>query len=163
MQQGIRDAIREVKKTPVVADLVEYVENVRRRDRRRVEDVNAQQAWTDAVRCKNCNDHGFTTVVYPSGDEVIKPCDCEAGHARFGKNAFGGGNLPRWKSDLYFGGRDFNDFRLVRVTRRIVKTGKHEIWHGSELIGSEVVYVPYQPSGRPKEEVYYMWQERSKR
>lgn len=164
VQQGIRDAIREVKKTPVVADLVEYVDNVRRRDLRRTEDVNVQQAWTDAVRCTECNDHGYVTIVYPSGDEALRPCTCEAGRARFGKKVFDGlDRLPKWKSDLYFEGKRPEEHKLIRVTRRIVKTGKREVWHGSELIGSEVVYVPYQPSGRPKEEVYYMWQERSKR
>lgn len=164
VQQGIRDAIRELKKTPVVADLVEYVENVRRRDRRRAEDVNAQQAWTNAVRCTECNDHGYVTIVYPSGDEALRPCTCEAGRTRFGKKVFEGlDRLPKWKSDLYFEGKRPEEHKLIRVTRRIVKTGKHEIWHGSELIGSEVVYVPYRPSGRPKEEVYKMWVERSKR
>ena len=101
VQQGIRNAIRELKKTPVVADIVEYVEDVRRGNRRKAEDVNVRQMFNDAVRCTECNDHGFKTIVYPSGDEAIRPCDCVTGHLIFGDNAFklNEMDMPHWKQE----------------------------------------------------------------
>ena len=163
VQQGIRNAIRELKKTPVVADIVEYVEDVRRGNRREADDVNVRQMFNDAVRCKECNDHGFKTIVYPSGDEAIRPCDCVTGHLMFGDNAFklNEMDMPRWKQDIYFNGRNPREFKLVRASRRTVPTReKYKGSDGAMHDKMRIVYVEYQNMGRPKEEVYEMFVER---
>lgn len=163
VQQGIRNAIRELKKTPVVADIVEYVEDVRRGNRRKAEDVNVRQIFDNAVRCTECNDHGFKTIVYPSGDETIRPCDCVTGHLMFGDNAFKMNEMemPRWKQDIYFNGRNPGEFKLIRASRRTVPTGeKYKGSDGAMHDKMRIVYVEYQNMGRPKEEVYAMFVER---
>lgn len=163
VQQGIRNAIRELKKTPVVADIVEYVEDVRRGNRRKADDVNARKAFEEAVRCLDCNDHGFSTVVYPSGDEAIRPCGCVTGHLMFGDNAFkmAETEMPRWKQEIYFNGRNPNEFKLIRASRRVVPTGeKYKGPDGAMHDKVKVVYVEYQNFGRPKEEVYLAYVER---
>lgn len=160
MQQGIRNAIRELKKTPVVADIVEYVEDVRRGNKRKVEDVNARQVFSNAVRCTECNDHGFVNVVYPSSDEAIRPCDCETGRSMFGDGVFKlvEMDLPLWKQKMYFGEKNPKAFHTIRVSKVQVPTG--EKYKGSDGAMHDRVkysFVPYKNFGRPKEEVYVMY------
>ena len=159
VQQGIRNAIRELKKTPVVADIVEYVDDVRRSNRRKAGDVNARQAFNDAVRCTNCNDHGHIIIIYPSGDEAVRPCDCEAGHNTFGDNVFKLINapMPFWKHERYFCGQPDSKFKLIRVMPRVVEVGhKVKFGHG-EIQPAKRIYVPYQNTGKIKEAVFYQY------
>ena len=146
MQQGIRNAIRELKSTPVVADIITYVEDVRRGKLRATDDVNVRQAFNDAVRCPACNDHGYVNIVYPSGDQAIRVCDCAGGHLRFGDDAYKLVNrdLPEWKRKMYFGDKDPNDFKVIRGSRIFVETEK----------GKREMFVAYRPTNRPKEECY---------
>ena len=146
VQQGIRNAIRELKSTPVVADIITYVEDVRRGKLRATDDVNVRQAFNDAVRCPACNDHGYVNIVYPSGDQAIRVCDCAGGHLRFGDDAYKLVNrdLPEWKRKMYFGDKDPNDFKVIRGSRIFVETEK----------GKREMFVAYRPTNRPKEECY---------
>ena len=159
VEQGIRNAIKELKKTPVAADLVEYVDDVHRSNRRKAEDVNVRQAFNQAVRCKTCNDHGFVEIIYPSGDEAIRPCDCDAGHTHFGDNVFRIVNspLPDWKRQQYFGGQQESAFRLVRVMPRVVEVGKKVKFGHTEIQPSKRIYVPYQDTGRTKEVITWQY------
>ena len=159
VQQGIRNAIRELKKTPVVADIVEYVEDVRRGNRRKTEDVNVRQAFNNAVRCKNCNDHGYINIIYPSGDEAVRPCDCETGHGTYGDNVYRlvDNPLPNWKRQQYFNGQPESNFKLYRVMSRVVEVGQKVKFGHSELQPHKLIYVPWQNTGRPHEEVYLQY------
>lgn len=159
VEQGIRNAIRELKKTPVAADIVEYVEDVRRGNRRKAEDVNARQAFNEAVRCKACNDRGFVEIIYPSGDEAIRPCNCSAGHQQFGENVFKmvGAPLPDWKRQQYFGGQPESAFRLVRVMPRVVEVGQKVKFGHGEIQPAKRIYVPWQNIGKIKEVVFYQY------
>ena len=159
VQQGIRNAIRELKKTPVAADIVEYVEDVRRGNKRKADDVNVRQMFSDAVRCKECNDHGYINIIYPSGDEAIRPCDCEIGHGTFGDAVFRlvSSAMPQWKVQQYFGEQPERNFKLIRVMPRVVEVGqKVEFGHG-EIQPAKRIYVPYQNTGKIKEAVFYQY------
>ena len=81
---GVKNYIREQTKTPTVADIVEYIRPIRQKnleDR----DHNLAVLWANAVSCRDCNDNGYVIVEYPAGYEKTRPCDCAAGHHRFGE------------------------------------------------------------------------------
>ena len=148
-----------MKKTPVAADIVEYVDDVRRSNRRKAEDVNARQAFSNAVRCTNCNDHGYINIIYPSGDEAIRPCECAVGHNTFGDGVFKliDASMPQWKAQQYFIGQPERNFKLIRVMPRVVEVcQKVKFGHG-EIQPAKRIYVPYQNTGKIKEAVFYQY------
>lgn len=86
--QGVQDAIEGLKHTPTVADVLDYVKNVREGRRRAEHEFNRQLFYEDTVKCAKCNDHGYVTIIFPNGDQGMRACDCEAGHARYGKHVY---------------------------------------------------------------------------
>lgn len=154
--QGIRNAVKELKKTPVAAEIVEYVENVRNGNRRQAHDVNIRDTFRDAVKCKFCNDHGYINIIFPSGDEAIRPCGCDVGHEVYGDDVFKliDNPMPRWKQDMYFLGQPMSAYKLIRVMPRVVHVGEVFKYQGTDRQRAIKMYVPWQNTGRKHEEVY---------
>ena len=81
---GIKNAIAELKKTPSVAEILEYINNVRARRREDEREFNVHLAMQNAVKCRKCNDFGYVTIVYPNKADSVVACDCDAGHRFMG-------------------------------------------------------------------------------
>lgn len=164
VRQGVRDAILNLKNTPVVADVLEFVEAVHNGTLRRQAEENAHKAFSDAVKCKACNDHGYVTIIYPDGTEAIRPCNCTAGHERWGDEVykFVDKPLPQQQEEQYFGKVGMNGHKLIRVmpTENMVNTNR-KIKVGDEFIPlRKTLYVQYRPTGKTKEHIYCMWVEK---
>ena len=84
VRQGIKNAISELKSTPNVAQVLEYVNNVRARRREEDREYNVHLLLKDAVSCTKCNDFGYISIVYPNKADSVVACDCEAGHRFMG-------------------------------------------------------------------------------
>lgn len=164
VEQGIRDAVKHLPgKTPVVSDILEYVEDVRRGRRRAAEERDLHKIISNSVKCRDCNDHGYVTIIYPTEYEAVRPCRCEAGKNIWGDMAYEISEraMQDWKVKMLFGEKRPEAFKLIRVSKRHVPTGnKYRTKSGQELDVVKVAYVPYQASGRPKEEVYLMYVQR---
>lgn len=167
VEQGIRDAVKHLPgKTPVVSEILEYVEAVRR-GRRRAAEERAQSDLhsylSNSVRCRECNDHGYVNVIYPTEYEAVRPCQCEAGKKLWSKTAYELNEraMGDWRVKMLFGDKRPEAFKLIRVSKRYVPTGqKYRGKSGQELDVLKIAYVPYQASGRPKEEVHLMYVQR---
>lgn len=166
VRQGIMDAIKHLQHTPVVADILEYVEAVHSGTRRKEAEADARKAFSDAVRCKACNDYGYLNIIYPDGTEAIRPCSCQAGQKRFGTEVFAAVDqgMPRWQQEQYFGkDKSERDYKLIRVlpTDQMVSTGKQYKGTGDRVFQlKKRLFVPYHPTGRPHDPVYGMYVER---
>ena len=105
VKDGVRQYMEYERTTPTLADLLQYIRPIREK---RVEEYehNVNLLLKDSVKCKACKDRGYILVRYPTGYEAVKPCDCDAGHLRFGKRYWD--NVRQdWTNDevqAYFGG-----------------------------------------------------------
>lgn len=82
VRAAARNWIRFSSTEPTIKDMIDAVHNVRTTNRNVTPDYVDWRS-IESVRCRNCNDHGFLTVVYPTGYEEMRVCDCQAGHDRF--------------------------------------------------------------------------------
>lgn len=78
VHKGVLNYIAFSPKQPTIADIVEASKAVR--DRREPE-----WDWTKSrtVKCPKCRDKGAITIIYPTGLETCKICDCMVGKAMF--------------------------------------------------------------------------------
>lgn len=90
---GINRAMQELKTTPTVADIVEYI-NAIWSDRKRQREADARR-MADAMRpgaiqCQECHDLGYQLVVYPGDYEYYRPCPkrCNAAVEAYGKHVW---------------------------------------------------------------------------
>ena len=133
--QGVQDAIEGLKHTPTVADVLDYVKDVREGRRRAEQEFNRQLYYKTTVACKNCNDKGYVTIFYPNGYEYIEACDCKAGHARFGQKFFDMQNRPGDPKEiqmLFEGTREDDPVQLMKKYKKVRYVDGHK--------GNEIVY-----------------------
>ena len=169
VRQGIQDAIANIQKTqPVVADILDFVKAVHEGTRRRQAEQN-QQRTAAAVSCWNCNDYGFINIVYPNGDEAVRPCNCSKAEQAFGKNFMEKTKnpepLPAWKTERLFGKNEIpSQYKLVRVTRRPVPTGEKikDPETGAMMDRYIFGFVPYFNDGG-RREVWMQYQKQERR
>lgn len=125
VRAGAKLYIEEQSKTPTLHDILEYVIPIRQRNMEEAEH-NPKVLFDNAVHCVDCNDNGYVMVLYPSGDEKCRPCDCKAGHHRFGdrywKNKADHPGMQPWEKQLLFkadtedhADREMNRYKLVTV------------------------------------------------
>lgn len=150
--EGIRRAISEINHTPVVAEVLSYVRNVRDRNRQRMEEVEFnRQRLTGSVNCRKCNDYGFVTIVYPTGYEAVRPCSCQKAELAFGRSFMQkvaeGEPLPEWKQEMLFGRDEIpSQYKLVRVSKTTAETGETFKGMDREMHNRVIwVYGPYIP------------------
>lgn len=80
VRQAVKNWVAYNTEEPRPADIRDATKNVRIAQRQ-----SAEQNWRaiKTVRCPKCNDHGYITVLYPTGYEELRPCDCMAAHEQF--------------------------------------------------------------------------------
>lgn len=135
VKDGVRQYMEIRRETPTLADLISFIRPVREK---RIEehDFNVQLLLKDAVKCKACKDRGYIMIKYPTGYEAVKPCDCDAGHLRFGQKYFDNVR-DKWTNDevtAYFGG----DLEEART-----KSGKAKIYEYTKRAGKGLVVREY--------------------
>lgn len=166
--EGVKRAISEIDHTPVVAEVLSYVDSVRSRNRQIKADEERMRQESDRVSCWDCHDYGFITVIYPTGYEAVKPCNCQKADQVFGKNAMQkastGEQMPEWKKDMLFGPNEIpSQYELVRVSRQPVPTGETFKGQDGEIHKRmKWGYVPYFPKG-DKEEVIMQYQKKRRK
>lgn len=159
VRQGVKDAIANITKTPTVADVLEFVRAVRDGSRRAAAEADWNRPETAAVGCWDCNDFGFVNIIYPTGYETIRRCNCRKADEVFGARPEQEGD-PKWREEMLFGKNEIpSQYKLIRVRRIQVSTG--EKWQGNDCM--KWGYVPYTPFSQEKEEVYFMYQKRSRK
>lgn len=83
VHKAITEWMTHNPKEPTVSDIIDQINAATTREtmsrRYTFEDPNQK-----TVRCRNCNDHGLVTVLYPSGVEAVRFCDCRSGE-RYGR------------------------------------------------------------------------------
>lgn len=163
--QGVKNAVADLDHTPVVAEILTYVRNVREGNRRKEAEAEAQRQESEAVQCRKCNDYGFVNIIYPKGYEAVRPCSCEKARKTFGEAILKetASDLPDWKVEMLFGVNEIpSRFRLVRVSRRPVPTGEtYKDKDGNTLPRMKYGFVPYQPKrGKGKEEIFWQYQKK---
>lgn len=82
VRAAVTNYARFSKTEPTPADILDAVRNVRTAARRVTPDYVDWRS-VKSVRCRECNDKGYVMVVYPTGYEELRPCNCAAGHERF--------------------------------------------------------------------------------
>lgn len=166
VRQGINDAIAHISKTPTVADVLEFVRAVHDGTRRAQTEALRNRYEQDQASCWECNDYGFITVIFPTGYEAVRPCNCEAADRQFGKDAMKYANepMPRWKQDALFGRNEIpSQYKLVRVSRINVPTGETVTDRkGQTIQRMRPGYGPYFPRGG-KEEVIMQYQKQERK
>lgn len=166
VRQGIRDAIANLQKTPTVAEVLEFVRAIHDGSRRAAAEADRNRPEAETVACFDCNDRGYITIIFPNGSEAVRPCNCQAADRAFGKNILSKSEpLPEWKKETLFGRNEIpSQYELVRVSRHLVPTGEKYRTEDGTLEDRMVWgWVPYFPSGRPKEEVFMQYQKRRRR
>lgn len=82
VRQAVKNWAAYSAHEPTPADILDATKNVRTARRENAMDyVDWRSVKT--VQCRECNDHGYVTVVYPTGYEELRPCGCAAGHRNF--------------------------------------------------------------------------------
>ena len=165
VSEGIRHAIADMDHTPVVAEILTYVRNVREGNRRKEAEAEAQRQESEAVQCRKCNDFGFVNIIYPKWYEAVRPCSCEKARKTFGEAVLKEttSELPDWKVEMLFGVNEIpRQYKLVRVSRRPVPTGEtYKDKDGNTLPRMKYGFVPYQPKrGKGKEEIFWQYQKK---
>ena len=159
--QGVKNAVADLDHTPVVAEVLSYVRDVREGKRRQKAMEEAQRQESAAVQCKSCNDFGFVNIIYPKGYEYARPCTCEKAHKIFGPSVFDTVEppMPEWKQEMLFGANEIpSQYKLVRVSRIVVPCSETDE-NGRIRKWKRFDFGPYHPrtvSG--KEEIFYQWQ-----
>lgn len=129
VKDGVRKYMEFERTTPTLADLLQYIRPIREK---RVEEYehNVNLLLKDAVKCKACKDRGYILIRYPTGYEAVKPCDCDAGHLRFGKR-YWDNVRDTWTNEevtAYFGESDPAEARnkadKAKVYQSVRKAGK---------------------------------------
>ena len=161
--QGIRNAISEIDHTPVVAEVLSYVRNVREGNRRKRAEEEARRRASESVSCRTCNDYGWVNIIYPTGYETVIPCNCSKARKEFGSEIMDAEpvEMPKWREEMLFGVNEIpSQYKLIRVSRQIVQSGEtYTDRDGKVCQRRKVAYVNYFPTGR-KEEVFWMYQKR---
>lgn len=78
---GVTNYIRSEKYAPTIHELSTYCDEAKS-TRRTIEKASTQKE--KYVKCLNCLDEGYTLKKYPNGSEELIPCDCAAGHDKYG-------------------------------------------------------------------------------
>lgn len=163
VMQGIRNAISEIDHTPVVAEVLAYVRNVREFNRRKRAEEEARKRVSESVSCRICNDYGFINVIYPTGYETVMPCRCESARREFGSDVLGAEpqQMPAWKEEMLFGRNEIpSRYKPVRVSKAYVPSGEtYSDKDGKEHQRMKIAYVNYFPRGG-REEVFWQYQKR---
>ena len=123
VREGVKSYMAAESKTPTVHDLLEHIRPIREKNIENHEH-NVRVMFQNAVRCTDCNDYGYVQIIYPSGYEAIRPCDCQAGHQRFGKHVFekmGNEDMPVRQKMMLFGIKSEKEFPEEIRKYRIVK------------------------------------------
>lgn len=159
--QGVKDAIDNIQHTPNVAEVREYVENVRTGNRTRAREEELRRDESDSVNCWECNDYGFINIIYPNGDEAVRPCNCQKVDRIFGSKTLEMMRtpMPKWKEEMLFGENEIrSQYQLVRVSRVPVPTGQtYKDKDGNTQQRKRFGYVPYFKRGG-REEVFMQYQ-----
>lgn len=123
VKAGVKAYIENESKTPTMNDILEYIRPIRKKNIEEHEH-NLQVLWANSVRCPDCNDNGYVIILYPSGYEKLKPCDCEVGHHMFGEKYWKdreGYEMPRWEKAMLFKtdeknvDREMQRYKLVTI------------------------------------------------
>lgn len=168
VRQGIQDAIANIQKTqPTVADILEFVKAVHEGTRRRAAEQAEQRQETETVSCWDCNDYGFINIIYPTGYEAVRPCNCSRADRAFGEKIMAKAKdpepLPEWKQEMLFGKNEIpSQYKLVRVSRMVIEK-TFEDARGNKVQRPVWGYVPYFNSGRPKQEIFMQYQKRERK
>lgn len=163
VRQGISDAIANItgRSAPTVAEVLVYVRDVHEGTRRAAAEAERNRAPEAACSCRKCNDFGFINVIYPNGDEAVRPCCCEKASRMFGQKVLSmlKEPMPKWKQDKLFGQNEIpSQYKLVRVSRIAVETNdefrgidnkmhKRSTWVYGKYIpkaGREEIFMQYQ-------------------
>ena len=166
VRQGITDAIANLQKTPTVAEVLEFVRAVHNGTRAAAAEEARNRQPDETVACFDCNDHGWVTIIFPTGYTAVRPCNCQAAERAFGKSildrARKGEPLPKWKEEMLFGQNEIpGQYELVRVSRQLVPTGeRYKTPDGVTAERMAYGWVPYFPSGRPREEIFMQYQKK---
>ena len=161
VMQGVRNAIANVTHTPTVAEVLVYVRDVHEGTRRAAAEAERNRAPAEACLCRKCNDFGFINVIYPNGDEAVRPCSCEKASRMFGQKVLSmlKEPMPKWKQGKLFGANEIpSQYKLVRVSRIAVETNdefrgidnkmhKRSTWVYGKYIpkaGREEIFMQYQ-------------------
>lgn len=170
VRQGISDAIANItgRTAPVVADILEYVKGVHDGFRRLEAEENAKKVYSSAVSCQKCNDHGFVTIIYPTGYETSRSCDCAAATKIYGEKTLRRQEdaAPAWRDAMMFGENEIpSQYQLVRVIRVPVPTGEYYKNDKGEMMPRlRWGYGPYQVrGGSEKEEIFMQYQKRRRK
>ena len=120
---AVKDYIRSESKTPTVHDIVEYTDGIRDRKAREAAANRVLAAKECPAECRRCNDLGYVFFRYPTGIETVKPCDCKAGHERFGKMAFelAERSEDAWTATSKWGGSNQREAYLIRSRYKMVR------------------------------------------
>lgn len=169
VRQGIQDAIGNVQKTqPQVADILEFIKAVHEGNRRRAAEQEQQRTAT-AVSCWECNDFGFINIVYPTGYEAVRPCNCANADRAFGENIMAKAKnpepMPEWKIEKLFGKNEIpSQYKLVRVDRQLVPAGEKVKDQKTGAIVDRMIFgfVPFFNDGR-RREVWMQYQKQERR
>ena len=163
VRQGISDAIANItgRSAPTVAEVLVFVRDVHEGTRRAAAEAERNRAPEAACSCRKCNDFGFINVIYPNGDEAVRPCSCEKASRMFGQKVLSmlKEPMPKWKQDKLFGANEIpSQYKLVRVSRIAVETNdefrgidnkmhKRSTWVYGKYIpkaGREEIFMQYQ-------------------
>ena len=91
---------------------------------------NLRTMFNDLPRCRKCNDHGYWTIIYQTGYDTIRPCDCTAAYERWGESTFEEmNNRPEnlyWDDmRMYFGGNTKAETQEIMRKYRLVTMEQH--------------------------------------
>ena len=166
VRQGITEAIANISRTPTVADILEYVRAVHDGTRRAEAEAIRNRDDSETVNCWNCNDYGFVTIIYPNGDQAVRPCNCQTVDRIFGKQTLQDMRkpMPKWKQAALFGENEIpSQYELVRVSRVPIPTGEtYKDAKGHELQRKRFGFVPYFPRGG-REEIFMQYQKKERK
>ena len=145
VRQGITEAIANISRTPTVADILEYVRAVHDGTRRAEAEAYRNREESESVNCWECNDHGFVNIIYPNGDEAVRPCNCQTVDRIFGKQTLQDMRkpMPKWKQATLFGestsscASPGSRYRPARHTRTRTETSTKGSASGSSRIFRE--------------------------
>lgn len=162
VRQGISEAIANIQHTPVVAEVLQYVQDVRNGTRRAEAEAARNRDENDVPACWDCNDHGFITIIFPDGTEAVRACNCQAARREFGSAAldYMKKPMPRWKQEQLFGENEIpSQYQLVRVSRAVIPTGEtyKDPKTGETHQRFRFGFVPYFKRSN-KEEVFMQYQ-----
>lgn len=166
VRQGITDAIAHITKTPTVAEVLEFVRAVHDGTRRAEAEARRNRYDEDQPACRECNDHGFINIIFPTGYEAVRPCRCQAATRQFGQDAmkYATEQNPKWRIAALFGENEIpSQYKLVRVSRINVPTGEtYTDRQGHTMQRLAPGYGPFFPRNG-KEEVFMQYQKEARR